>query len=182
MADIKIMFKNGSNLDKKTLLSLIKTIHKICINLSLVDIKDKIIHGIPIPVKFEYDVSEEFLNLLQEKNVDTQIGYDNQNLSIHDFLEKMEEENDFDEDEEEFDKEEYKFYLLQDFIKKIINNIMKNINDDNLINNNKNDYHKGQWMAYYKIVTQLKKEAIVFGIDYTELEDLIIICEENIKK
>jgi hypothetical protein len=51
-----------------------------------------------------------------------------------------------------------------------------------LLTRNKDDYTKGQLLAYYNIAKQLEKESTLLGIDCEELENLINICEKNINK
>jgi uncharacterized tellurite resistance protein B-like protein len=176
---IEITIKNGSNLDKEILFALIKAIRQICGSLSLSDVKDKIIRRVSIPVESQYSLPDEFLDFLQESKVDTIIKYDNQELSIQEYIEKMEEENDSYEENDFYEAAvEYKYHLLQRFIKKIIKSIMTIISKDNLLTTNKDDYVKGQFLAYYNIVKQLKEESSVLGIDCEELEKLKIILEK----
>jgi len=72
---IDITIKNGANLDKIVRLNLIRAIREIC-SLSLSDIKEKIIQGISIPVAHYVYPDDEFLDFLQENNIDAVINYD----------------------------------------------------------------------------------------------------------
>jgi hypothetical protein len=170
----EITLKNVSNLDKETIISLVKIIRQENSKLPLSDVNDKIMHGEPISVDNKSYLPDELLDILQEYNVDTIIKCDEQNLSIQEYLEKMDEDDEFDDDELD-----YKSNLLRSLIIKIANHITKNVSDDKLTEK-KDDYAKGQLLAYNKIIELLEEEASELGIDFTVLEALNNIIKKNI--
>jgi len=73
---IDITIKNGANLDKIVRLDLIRAIHEM-VQLSLIDIKERIIQGIAIPVNHYVYPDDEFWDFLQKNNIKAIIKYDN---------------------------------------------------------------------------------------------------------